>query len=48
MSAEERTEADVTTIRCLLLCIAMLERVDGVRSQIAIPGLFLTDLLIEL
>jgi len=30
MSAEERMRADVTDIRCLMLCIAMLERVNGV------------------
>ncbi|TFK34512.1 nuclear condensing complex subunit [Crucibulum laeve] len=29
MSAEERMEADVTDIRCLMLCIAVLERVDS-------------------
>ena len=31
MTAEECMEADLTDIRCLLLCIAVLERVDGVR-----------------
>ena len=31
MSAEERREADLTDIRCLMLCTAVLERVDGVR-----------------
>jgi hypothetical protein len=30
MSTEERIDADAKDIRCLLLCIAMLERVDGV------------------
>jgi hypothetical protein len=30
MSAEERRQADITDIRCLMLCIAMLERVNGV------------------
>lgn len=30
MSAEERAQADLTDIRCLMLCIAMLERVNGV------------------
>ena len=30
MSAEERKEADLTDIRCLWLCIAVLERVNGV------------------
>ena len=30
MSAEEQIDADAKDIRCLLLCIAMLERVDGV------------------
>ncbi|KAF8814695.1 ARM repeat-containing protein [Phlegmacium glaucopus] len=29
MTAEERMEADMTDIRCLLLCIAVLERVNG-------------------
>ena len=31
MSAEERREADITDIRCLMLCTAVLERVNGVR-----------------
>lgn len=30
MSPDERMEADITDMRCLLLCIGMLERVDGV------------------
>jgi hypothetical protein len=31
MSVEERREADITDIRCLMLCTAVLERVNGVR-----------------
>lgn len=34
MSAEERKEADLTDIRCLWLCIAVLERVNGVSIPI--------------
>jgi condensin complex subunit 3 len=30
MSAEERMQADITDIRCLTLCIGMLEHVHGV------------------
>jgi condensin complex subunit 3 len=30
MTAEERMEADVTDMRCLALCIGLLERVHGV------------------
>jgi condensin complex subunit 3 len=30
MTAEERMEADITDLRCLTLCIGMLERVHGV------------------
>lgn len=32
MSVEEKQEADLTDMRCLTLCIGMLERVHGVRS----------------
>lgn len=31
MSVEEKREADLTDMRCLTLCIGMLERVHGVR-----------------
>ena len=31
MTPEERMESDLTDMRCLWLCIALLERVDGVR-----------------
>lgn len=34
MTAEERMVADLTDIRCLLLCIAVLERVNGVRISL--------------
>lgn len=30
MTAEEQHEADLTDMRCLVLCIGMLERVNGV------------------
>ena len=30
MTAEERMQADVTDMRCLILCIGMLERINGV------------------
>ena len=30
MTPEERMESDLTDMRCLWLCIAVLERVDGV------------------
>lgn len=36
MTAEERREADITDIRCLMLCTAVLERVNGVRSPLVI------------
>lgn len=32
MTPEERMDADVKDLRCLTLCIGMLERVDGVRA----------------
>jgi hypothetical protein len=31
MSAEEKRTVDMTDIRCLMLCTAVLERVNGVR-----------------
>ena len=34
MTPEERMEADLTDMRCLWLCIAVLERVDGVRISL--------------
>lgn len=33
MTAEERMQADITDMRCLTLCIGMLERVHGVCFQ---------------
>ena len=32
MTPEERLESDLTDMRCLWLCIAVLERVDGVKN----------------
>ena len=32
MTPEERMESDLTDMRCLWLCIAVLERVDGVKN----------------
>ena len=34
MTPQERMEADVADLRCLTLCIGVLERVDGVRVQV--------------
>jgi hypothetical protein len=33
MTAEEQACADAMDMRCLALCIRMLERVDGVRTK---------------
>jgi len=33
MSVEEHRKADLTDVRCLMLCIAMLERVNGVSRR---------------
>jgi condensin complex subunit 3 len=35
MSPEERARTDAIDLRCLSLCIGMLERVNGVRSKLA-------------
>jgi hypothetical protein len=35
MSPEERIHSDAIDLRCLTLCIAMLERVNSVRYQLS-------------
>lgn len=37
MTDEEKREADVTDLRCLALCIGVLERVNGVISLLSHP-----------
>ena len=39
MSPEEQARADAVDVRCLSLCIGMLERVNGVRSRLLSPTL---------
>ncbi|KIK06440.1 hypothetical protein K443DRAFT_674418 [Laccaria amethystina LaAM-08-1] len=46
MSTEERIDADAKDIRCLLLCIAMLERVDGSFEDNSTLEGILADLII--
>ncbi|KAH0581314.1 hypothetical protein H2248_012409 [Termitomyces sp. 'cryptogamus'] len=46
MSLDERLEADITDMRCLLLCIGMLERVDGSFEDNSTLEGILTDLII--
>lgn len=36
MTMEERAIADVTDLRCLIICIALLERVHGVGRAMAL------------
>lgn len=36
MSPEERARMDAIDLRCLSLCIGMLERVNGVRSNVVL------------
>jgi condensin complex subunit 3 len=42
MTADERMEADITDMRCLTLCIGMLERVHGVRFTTQLLNICLT------
>ncbi|KAG5636580.1 hypothetical protein H0H81_007551 [Sphagnurus paluster] len=46
MNLEERAEADITDMRCLTLCIAMLERVDGTFEDNSTLEGILADLII--
>ncbi|KAF5379027.1 hypothetical protein D9615_006072 [Tricholomella constricta] len=46
MSPEECAEADIRDIRCLTLCIGMLERVDGTFEENSTLEGILTDLII--
>ncbi|KAG6841281.1 hypothetical protein C0991_000259 [Blastosporella zonata] len=46
MSPEERVEADITDMRCLTLCIGMLERVDGTFEDNSTLEGILADLII--
>ncbi|KAG6889138.1 hypothetical protein C0995_003498 [Termitomyces sp. Mi166 len=46
MSPDERVEADIIDMRCLLLCIGMLERVDGSFEDNSTLEGILTDLII--
>ncbi|KAF8875410.1 nuclear condensing complex subunit [Gymnopilus junonius] len=46
MSPEERVQADLTDIRCLMLCIAMLERVNGTFEDNSTLEGILGDLII--
>ncbi|KAG6907366.1 hypothetical protein DXG01_009187 [Tephrocybe rancida] len=46
MSPEERMEADIIDMRCLTLCIGMLERVDGTFEDNSTLEGILTDLII--
>ncbi|TFK26559.1 condensin subunit Cnd3 [Coprinopsis marcescibilis] len=46
MSAEDRREADLTDIRCLLLCIAVLERINGSFEDNSTLEGILSDLII--
>ncbi|KAG6887175.1 hypothetical protein C0992_000306, partial [Termitomyces sp. T32_za158] len=46
MSPDERMEADITDMRCLLLCIGMLERVNGTFEDNSTLEGILADLII--
>ncbi|CAA7257465.1 unnamed protein product [Cyclocybe aegerita] len=46
LSPEQRMEADVTDVRCLMLCIAMLERVNGTFEDNSTLEGILGDLII--
>ncbi|KAF5389537.1 hypothetical protein D9757_004209 [Collybiopsis confluens] len=46
MTAEEQQQIDVTDIRCLMLCIGMLERVDGPFEDNSTLEGILTDLIV--
>ncbi|KAH9478497.1 Condensin complex subunit 3 [Psilocybe cubensis] len=46
MTPEERTRADLTDVRCLMLCIAMLERVNGTFEDNSTLEGILGDLII--
>ncbi|KIM46792.1 hypothetical protein M413DRAFT_23143 [Hebeloma cylindrosporum] len=46
LSPEERVQADLTDIRCLMLCIAMLERVNGTFEDNSTLEGILGDLII--
>ncbi|KAF4618520.1 hypothetical protein D9613_009993 [Agrocybe pediades] len=46
LSPEERIKADITDIRCLMLCIAMLERVNGTFEDNSTLEGILGDLII--
>lgn len=43
MTPEERMESDLTDMRCLWLCIAVLERVDGVKNLNSTNDTLFTD-----
>ena len=47
MTPEERMESDLTDMRCLWLCIAVLERVDGV-NNLTLTHVFICLLIISL
>jgi len=47
MTPEESARADMTDMRCLTLCIAMLERVHGVRIQLFLWFLLLYILIFD-
>ena len=44
MTTEERMESDLTDMRCLWLCIAVLERVDGVKNLNSTDASPITDI----
>ncbi|KAF9476968.1 hypothetical protein BDN70DRAFT_811386 [Pholiota conissans] len=46
MSAEERRQADIMDIRCLILCISMLERINGTFEDNSTLEGILADLII--